>query len=69
MVRCVGIGPEGMPLELELTGRGPVALLVADASPGLPGEAGAALQRLRDGADAVTSQTGDLTVVSRRLGL
>jgi len=61
--RRLGAPPEGVEVEMVLVARAPVALEIADESPGLP-PAGARVAVARDGA-AVTAQEGDVTLFTR----
>ncbi|TMB03934.1 MAG: M20/M25/M40 family metallo-hydrolase [Deltaproteobacteria bacterium] len=64
---CTTTGVEGVQIELELSGAGPVDAYLWDASPGLP-EQGAQLLSARP-AWAVPFQTGDRTLAVARLRL
>src|SRR5207244_10517185 len=64
---CTTTGVEGVHIELELSGAGPVDAYLWDASPGLP-EQGAALLSARP-AWAVPFQTGDRTLAVARVRL
>jgi len=64
---CTTTGSEGVRIELELSGTGPVEAYLWDASPGLP-EQGAAIFSARP-AWAVPFQTGDRTLVVGKVRL
>jgi hypothetical protein len=61
---CVTVPAEGIPIEI-VAGPGPLSFVLADRTPGLPA-AGNALASRR-GAAAVPSQSGDGTVVMKRI--
>jgi hypothetical protein len=63
---CVTVPADGIPVEI-VAAPGPVSLLIADRSADLP--ASAAALASRRGASAVPSQSGDGTIVFRKLTL
>jgi hypothetical protein len=66
---CATPAPEGIELELVVSGTAPFEAVLLDESPGLPpGALAEALARARP-RDAVTSQDGDVTVVTARVPL
>ena len=63
---CVTVPPEGIPVEI-VAEPGPLAVVLSDRSPGLP--ASAAPLAARRGAFAVPSQSGDGTIVMKKITL